>query len=63
MNLPSNRVEHDSRVEHHLRELAGEVRTPRELAAVVAGTSEETASLFDSGHTLAEDNTGPHPQD
>ena len=59
MNLPSELVERDSRVDEHVRELAGLFRNPRELAGVIAGTSEETAALFSSGHSLASDNTGP----
>lgn len=58
MDLPSQRVERDSRVDEHVRELAEEFPDPRQLAGEIAGTSEETASLFNSGHTLAEDNTG-----
>lgn len=61
MNLPAEQVERDSRVDEHLRELAEAVGSPRELAGIVAGTSEETAALFDSGHTLAADNTGSRP--
>jgi hypothetical protein len=59
MELPGTIVERDDRVEQHLRRLAEVVRNPRVLAGVVAGTSEETAALFNSGHTLAEDSTGP----
>jgi hypothetical protein len=58
MNIPSNRVEEHSRVEEHVMELAEVARTPKELSGAVAGTSEETAALFNSGHTLARDNTG-----
>ena len=48
----------ETRVEEHLRELAERIPNPRLLAGSIAGTSEETAALFNSGHTLAEDNTG-----
>jgi hypothetical protein len=58
MNTSPEMVEQESRLEEHLRELARVFRTPRELAGAVAGTSEETAALFHSGHTLAADNTG-----
>jgi hypothetical protein len=63
MQLPSERVEHDSRVDEHVRALAERIRNPRLLAGVVAGTSEETAALFNSGRTLAEDETGPRDED
>ena len=58
MSGPSKVVEDQSRVDEHVKELAQLVHNPRELAAVVAGTSEETAALFNSGHSLARDNTG-----
>ena len=47
-----------SRVDWHTAELAAHCPNPRQLAGIVAGTSEETAALFSSGHTLAADNTG-----
>jgi hypothetical protein len=47
-----------SRVDWHAEELAAHVPNPRQLAAIVAGTSEETAALFSSGRTLAADHTG-----
>jgi hypothetical protein len=59
MDLPAEQLEQDSRVDEHVRELAEEFPDPRQLSGEVAGTSEETAALFDSGHTLAVDNTGP----
>jgi hypothetical protein len=49
----------ESRVDEHVRALAEHIGNPRELAGAIAGTSEETAALFNSGHTLAADNTGP----
>jgi hypothetical protein len=52
----------ETRVEEHLRELAERIRNPRLLAGSIAGTSEETAALFNSGHTLADDNTGPREE-
>jgi hypothetical protein len=58
MSDPAKRVEEQSRVDEHLKELAEVIRSPKELSGVVSGTSEETAALFNSGHTLAEDNTG-----
>jgi hypothetical protein len=61
MDLPAERVARDSRVDEHVSELAKEVSSARELSGIVAGTSEETAALFNSGHTLAADNTGSRP--
>jgi hypothetical protein len=63
MTGPTERVEEQGRVEEHLKHLAEAVRSPRELSGIVAGTSEETAALFNSGHTLAEDNTGARDED
>ena len=48
-----------SRVDQHVKELDRPGTNPKVLAGEVAGTSEETAGLFGSGHTLAEDRTGP----
>jgi hypothetical protein len=47
-----------SRVDWHAEALAEHCPNPRLLAGMVAGTSEETAALFNSGRTLAEDETG-----
>jgi hypothetical protein len=58
MNTSTEHAPPPSRVDEHLHELAEKVRNPRELSGLVAGTSEETAALFHSGHTLAEDATG-----
>ena len=63
MSDPSKSVEHQGRVEEHLKGLGQVARSPKELSNVVAGTSEETAALFDSGHTLAHDNTGTRDED
>jgi hypothetical protein len=49
-----------SRVDEHVKALDRRVTNPKVLAGKVAGTSEETARLFSSGRTLAEDATGPH---
>jgi hypothetical protein len=63
MSGPSKPVQEEGRVEEHLKELAEAVRSPKELSGIVSGTSEETAALFDSGHTLARDNTGARDED
>jgi hypothetical protein len=39
-----------SRDDLHVRELARKTHSPRELANRIAGSSEETAALFDSGY-------------
>jgi hypothetical protein len=59
MNDPNDELaSKNSRVDAHAKELAEHIPNPRQLAGMVAGTSEETAALFSSGHTLAADNTG-----
>jgi hypothetical protein len=57
-NPKDNSPEVTSRVDWHTEELAEHVPSPRQLAGIVAGTSEETAALFSSGRTLAADHTG-----
>ncbi len=52
-------VEQYSRVDLHVRELDRPGTNPKLLSGEVAGTSEETARLFGSGRTMAEDSTGP----
>ena len=63
MSGPNDRIEDQGRVEEHLKDLAEVARSPKELSGIVAGTSEETAALFNSGHTLAQDNTGARDED
>ena len=59
MQNPNDRLAAEySRVDAHAEELAERCPNPRLLTGMVAGTSEETAALFSSGHTLAADNTG-----
>lgn len=60
--MPDTNLRHpdtSSREADHLQELERMTTDPKVLAGEVAGTSEETARLFNSGHTLAEDRTGP----
>ncbi len=57
------RVERYSRVDEHVRKLDRPGTDPKVLSGAVAGTSEETARLFDSGRTLAQDGTGPRREE
>jgi hypothetical protein len=50
MNKAAENVPNPSRDDRHVEELARRIRSARELGDKVAGTSEETAALFDSGY-------------
>jgi hypothetical protein len=58
MNETHTTTEPLGREDDKLQRLAQQSASARDVAARMASSSEETAELFSSGHTLAADNTG-----